>query len=167
MPQSYDDPHRCAAVATGTQFFFTAALGWYLFMGVDLFVAMVNPWIMSRRNRPLYHACVWTTALVSAWFVQFTHSDGLDSMEMCWIKRTTKAHQLNLRKWALLYFPVVVVYMFSLSVNHLAIRKLSRRQLDMSHRMKRRVVTHSLKHPLHCRSEAQWAKRAALGAATA
>jgi hypothetical protein len=74
--------NQCALVAMSTQFFFAASLGWYLFMGVDLFVAMFNPWILSRRNRPLYHVCVWSSSLVSAWYLHYTQSAGLDSMEV-------------------------------------------------------------------------------------
>lgn len=153
---------------TRMQFFFFASAGWYLMLSLDLFVALVNPWMGYNCKSWTYHSvyvlCVYTTNVshilqprtnkltrspilitrvwsfsgVSAFVVYQRRLYGVSAMNMCWLRRTHVAATINEANWVFLYGEIVGIFALSLSVLLFASFRFVRRQLDVTYRAKRR-----------------------------
>ncbi|GAB9469781.1 hypothetical protein Gpo141_00007048 [Globisporangium polare] len=129
---------NCAIMASYNQFFFFASAGWYLMLSLDLFVALVNPWMGYNCKSWTYHSVVWSFSGVSAFVVYQRRLYGVSAMNMCWLRRTHVAATINEANWVFLYGEIVGIFALSLSVLLFASFRFVRRQLDVTYRAKRR-----------------------------
>lgn len=147
------------------QFFLFASAGWYLMLSLDLFVALVNPWMGYNCKSWTYHSVyvlcvcsrhrikhpsvanklihlsinsVWSFSGVSAFVVYQRRLYGVSAMNMCWLKRTPAAATINEANWVFLYGEIIGIFALSLSVLLFASFRFVRRQLDVTYRAKRR-----------------------------
>ncbi|TYZ60334.1 hypothetical protein PybrP1_003963 [[Pythium] brassicae (nom. inval.)] len=128
----------CALMGLFNQFFMFASVGWYLMLSLDLFVALVNPWMGYNCKSWTYHTIVWSFSGVSVVVMYQRELYGVSAMNMCWLKRTPDAATVNQANWAFLYGEIVGIFALSLGVLLFASFRFVRRQLDVTYRAKRR-----------------------------
>ncbi|KAJ0409708.1 hypothetical protein ATCC90586_007497 [Pythium insidiosum] len=138
-PDSASSWH-CSALGAYTQFWALAGCLWYLMLAVDLFVALVNPWMGYSCKAWAYHFLVWTTSAAAAGVAYQQRLTGLSSLNVCWLRRTSDPLAVNRAYWALFFVEVLAAFALSLAVLVFASFRFVRRQLDVTYRAKRRIL---------------------------
>ena len=117
-----------------------------MILSVDLLIALFSPWTTAEMKTYCYHISTWLAAFVSAFVVLSLDAYGLSSLNLCWIRRTTRAEETNELNWVFLYGPVLFTFSVSLVVLVLACVRFARRQQDLTHRDKRRNLLQYLRY---------------------
>ncbi|TMW59508.1 hypothetical protein Poli38472_004577 [Pythium oligandrum] len=130
----------CTLLAVYNQFWALASVLWYLMLTLDLFVALVNPWMGYACKSWAYHTIVWSVSVVMAFVVYQQRLDGVSSLNLCWIQRTEDPAAINRAQWICLFGFIIATFVISLAVLLFASFRFARRQLDVTYRSKRRVL---------------------------